>query len=464
MHSSKHHRYPCKTQILIFFGLLVLLLTAWAAPVLASPLPKTTTGSVVQQQTGSHPPAILRVKERQEVANGYLWFYYDIYFTDPDGDAAALTYAVIASSLPYPLTLTDAPIEASAEEQQTEALYTEVTACWQKMDLTYEGRIRDSAGNLSEPVRFRLSCSAPVALDTTPFLVSGLVTAAVIGVLLLLGFWLLFRQRPAERLPALRSTLLFTGLFMFVRFVQLIVHEGGHSLYSLVNNLPTMLYVHPFLFRGFSRPIISGSGIWKDVLGSAAALPLALLIFLLFWKRRSTALLPLVMIFPVIALTDGYNVMGIQDDFRNLVQATGLPAAPFLILGALIFCLGLLSFLSLFPLMGMDPGDNKALFALPAGMFMGSVLSLLVAHIFVLGSPIHQDYFMGWEILSDNFFLFYVPFGLFFALLYVTLFRKLYPHLPGWLRTETVTLTWKDLRLPGLLWAASVVIGLMIII
>jgi hypothetical protein len=249
---------------------------------------------------------------------------------------------------------------------------------------------------------------------------------------------------------------------MFVRFVQLVVHEGGHSLYSLVNNLPTMLYVHPFLFRGFSRPIIIGSGIWKDILGSAAALPLALLIFLLFWKRRSTALLPFVMIFPVIALTDGYNVMGIQDDFRNLVQATGLPSAPFLILGALIFCIGLIAFLSLFPLMGMDPGDNKALFALPAGMFLGSVLSLLIAHIFVLGSPIHQEYFMGGELLSDNFFLFYVPFGVFFAVLYVTLFRKLDLRLPAWLRAETVALTWKDLRLPGILWIASVVIGLVI--
>lgn len=464
MHPSQSTRYPYQPQILTFFGLLVvLLLAAWAAPAFASPLTRTGLGFAVHQ-SGGHLPVILRVEERQEVANGHLWFYYDIYFADPDGDAAALTYTVIASTLPYPLTLKDAPIETSAEEQQIEALYTEVSACWQKMDLIYEGRIRDRAGNLSEPVRFHLFCPASVALDTTPFLVAGLATAAGIGLLLLLGFWLLFRQRPSERLPALRSTLLFTGLFMFVRFVQLIVHEGGHSLYSLVNNLPTTLYVHPFLFRGFSRPIIIGSGIWKDILGSAVALPLALLIFLLFWKRRSTTLLPFVMIFPVIALTDGYNVMGIQDDFRNLVQATGLPAAPFLILGALIFCLGLIAFLSLFPLMGMDPGDNKALFALPAGMFLGGVLSFLAAHIFVLDSPIHQEHFMGWEILSDNFFLFYVPFGLFFALLYVNLFRKLSPRLPAWLRAESVTLTWKDQRLPAILWTVSIVIGLVIIL
>ena len=73
-------------------------------------------------------------------------------------------------------------------------------------------------------MRFHLPCPAPIALDATPFLVAGLVTAAGIGLLLLLGFWLLFRQRPAERLPALRSTL----LFMFVRFVQLIAHWRKH--------------------------------------------------------------------------------------------------------------------------------------------------------------------------------------------------------------------------------------------
>jgi hypothetical protein len=48
-------------------------------------------------------------------------------------------------------------------------------------------------------------------------------------------------------------------------------------------------------------------------------------------------------------------------------------------------------------------------------------------------------------------------------MLYVTLFRWVYPRLPAWLRTETVTLTWKDLRLPALLAAVSVILGLIII-
>jgi hypothetical protein len=138
-----------------------------------------------------------------------------------------------------------------------------------------------------------------------------------------------------------------------------------------------------------------------------------LFFIMLFWKRRSLALLPLVM---------------------------------------------------LFPLAGLDPGDNKALFVLPAAMFLISTLSFLVEHIFVPGSPIDLEYFMEREILSDNLFIFWVIFGIVLAVLYVTLFRKLYPRLPAWLRSETVNLTWKDLRLPGILWAVSTVIGLVIVI
>ena len=49
------------------------------------------------------------------------------------------------------------------------------------------------------------------------------------------------------------------------------------------------------------------------------------------------------------------------------------------------------------------------------------------------------------------------------AVLYVTLYRKIHPRLPAWLRTETVVLTWKDLRLPALLAAVSVILGILII-
>jgi len=451
---------PRKARILGFFCLLTLLQTACSS----AALPSQPPGEAVQPQAGSHAPVILRVVERQQVVDGFFYRHEDIYFVDPDGDAAAMTYAVTSSTLAYPLNFPDTPIEASAEKQRVEALFTETIACWQKLELEYEGRIRDGAGNLSGPVRIRLSCTAPQPLDTRPLLISGLGTASAIALVLLLGFWLLVRKRPAGRLPALRSMILLFFLFMLLKFLQVLIHEGGHSLYTLVLGVPTTLYVHPFMFAGYSRPRIVGASLWYDILGSAIALPVGLLISMLFWKRRLTARLPLLMLFPFIALNDGFNVMGMMGDFRNVVQSSGLPAALFLILGALIFCIGIICLFSLLPLVGLDPGDLKTLFVLPAAVFLASALSFLVAHLFVPGSPINREYFLGREILSSASLGF--AFTLIFfilAVLYVSLFRKLSPRLPAWLRSGTVKLAWKDLRLPGILWAVSVIIGLIVI-
>ena len=137
-----------------------------------------------------------------------------------------------------------------------------------------------------------------------------------------------------------------------------------------------------------------------------------------------------------------------------------------IVIGFLILCIGLLSLFSLFPLVGLDPGDYKVLFILPASMLLWSVLSWVVAHFFVRGSPIDLEYFLGQEIIltANVSILLYLIVGILLAVLYVTFFRKLYPRLPAWLRAKTINPTWKDLRLPGILWAVSVVIGLIIVI
>ena len=365
MKTSDTNRRHSRPRIPAFFCLFALLLAACSSSAPTSQSPDVTPEPALHPQAGSHPPVILRTTaQRQQVIDGWLYFHQDIYFTDADGDAVAVAYEVTSSSLAYPLNFPDAPIEASAEEQRDEALLTETAQCWQKMELAYEFRVRDQAGNLSEPVPFSISCAAPVPFDTMPLLMAGVRQAILFGLLLVLAFWLLFRKRPAERLAALRSLVLMFLLFMLVGFLGGVLHEGGHSLYLLVKGVPVTLYVHPFAMSAFSRPIVPGSGIWKDILGSAIALPVSLLISSLFWKRRSLALLPLVMLFPYSAMGDGFNVMGFMGDFWNLVQLTGLPAPLFWVLGALIMCIGITSFLSLLPLSGLDPRDNKALFVL----------------------------------------------------------------------------------------------------
>jgi hypothetical protein len=454
-----------KSRIVSLFvlgTLLVLLLAACSPASPASQPPEPAP--VVQPQAGSHAPVILRVEDRRDGIDGFLWIYQDIYFTDPDGDAAAMTYQQVSSSLNYPLNFTDDPIEATNAEQKGEALFTVTGRCWQKLELAFESRIRDEAGNLSEPVLFTMTCTTPPVVDTRSFLIKGLSVAIPIALILLLGFWLLFRKHPSERLPALRSMLLLFCLLLLFRFVQFVLHEGGHALYLVARGIPFTLYVHPFIFSGYARPAIDSS-IWKDILGSLTAIPLSMLISLPFWKRRSLALLPLAMLFPYVALFhDGMNVLGLEGDFRNLVQVNDISPVPFYILGALIIVVGLISLFSLLPLLGLDPKDKKVLIVIPAALFLQSAISFLVAILIVPGSPIDREYFLGQEIIAQaNAFIPQTVIGLILAVLYLTLFRKIAVRLPAWLRTETVALTWKDLRLPAGLAAVSVILGLIII-
>jgi hypothetical protein len=350
------------------------------------------------------------------------------------------------------------------EQQKGEALVSVGGSCRQKMELVIESRIRDRAGNLSEPVTFRISCLTPPVVDTSAALVSGLSIAFALALILVLGFWLLFRKHPGERLPALQSVLLLFCLFLWMTFIQKILHEGGHALYTLIRGVPSLLYVHPFNFSGYSRPIIDAS-IWKDISGSVSALSFSLLISLPFWKHRSPAFLPLAMLFPYVLIYDGINVLGLMGDFRTLVETNGISPIPFLFLGALIGAAGIALLFRLLPQIGLDPKDKEALFVLPAAMFLAGVLSFLVACIFVPGSPIDREYFLGREIVSTASMLLPVQTigWAVFAVLYVTFFRRVFPRLPAWLQTGTVQLAWRDLRLPVVLATLSVILGLIII-
>lgn len=90
---------------------------------------------------------------------------------------------------------------------------------------------------------------------------------------------------------------------------------------------------------------------------------------------------------------------------------------------------------------------------------------MLVAYLFVLGSPVDIRYAEGGGIIAsaNNVAIFLPILGVLFTVIYNTLFRKIYPKLLAWLRTEAVRLTWKHLRLPSLLAVISITLGLIII-
>jgi len=264
----------------------------------------------------------------------------------------------------------------------------------------------------------------------------------------------------------LESTILLFLLVYPVYFMFLVFHEGGHALHTLAMGGPvSMFYVHPFPMAGYALPPFDWKNVWFHAAGAALVLLVSLLIFTLCWKHRSVALLPLVMFFPWTAIVQGFVILTVMDDFNNIVQLTGMSPIVFRVTGLMLVVAGIFLFVSLFPLLGLIPRDLKSLIVVPAAFFLWALVGLIVGYLFVPGSPVDVVYGLGEVILATakSSLVLFVIFSVVLATTYVTFYRWAYPWLPAWLRTETVNLTWKDLRVPALLAIISVILGLIII-
>jgi len=246
----------------------------------------------------------------------------------------------------------------------------------------------------------------------------------------------------------LRAFLLFFCVLFSLRFWLLLFHEVGHALPDLINgNVFTGLYVHPFSFGGFVVTPTSDSVI-SNAAGPVMMVLVPLLIFILLWKHPSMALLPLVMVFPWAAMEQVANVTQIAQtgDFHNIIRLTGLPEAVILIPCLVLFVIGVFFFLLLMPLLGLGPKDWRVLLVLPAAVILRSRVSIVVARLVVPGSPIDIVYHERTSIIQTGMGIgsFDVLLVLLLGVIYLTLYRLIYPRIPSWLRSETVLLTWKS--------------------
>jgi hypothetical protein len=268
-------------------------------------------------------------------------------------------------------------------------------------------------------------------------------------------------------LSLIQSILVVTCVFLTQNFLGSLFHEGGHALVPLAHGLRITLFIHPFTFAGFGRPIWDYNNFWTHISGPLGGTLIPLLLFLLLWKRRSTSLLPLLLTFAYGIIFEGLNMIQPGNgDFYNLIKITGLPAAPFLILGSLMIVLGIFFTLSLFPLFGLAPKELRTLIVIPASFLLQGLLGWVVAFLFVPVSPFLQAEGLVTEVSNSasQAVVMSPIIGLLLALIYISLYRWLYPKLPASLRAEVVSLTWKDLRPAAAMAGACVVLGLIMIL
>ncbi len=269
-------------------------------------------------------------------------------------------------------------------------------------------------------------------------------------------------SRPTFILPILLIAFVFT----LSQFLGSLLHEGGHALVILASGVRiTSFIIHPFSFVGYVRPMVDSSNVWMHAAGPLAGLVPGLLLFILFWKRRSPGRLPLLLMFSMGAISQGLAAALMLYDYNQMVNIIGIPALLLQIPGLILIVVGIFLTLSLFPLFGLSPQDIKTLFVFPAGNFLYTAFGLAIAYLFVPGSSFYKTEGLVAETMTSAYqiMFFSTVMGLILSALYISLYRWISPKLPAWLRTEPVNLAWKDLRLPAALFAVCVVVGLIII-
>ena len=265
------------------------------------------------------------------------------------------------------------------------------------------------------------------------------------------------------------SILLLFFLLFPLTFMELILHEGGHALDKLTHSFAIQIfYAHPFSFNGYVRPFSDWNSVWRHASGAVVSILVSLLIFIPFWKHRSVSTLPILLLFPWIAIKAGFgviNIAGETGDYYNIIKLMGMSPTLFYVFGFIFFSLGIFFCISLFPLLGLAPQDRRSLFVIPAAVLMWSVLSIIVAYLFVPGSPIDIQYHLGGEIImsANSSPIFGVIIGVLLAVIYISLYRGIYRGLPTSLRAEKVILSWRDLWYPCVLFTISMILGLLVI-
>ncbi len=182
--------------------------------------------------------------------------------------------------------------------------------------------------------------------------------------------------------------LLLLGAFAFAIGIVQSVHELGHALALRAYGISDVrIVLHPFLgSRTIWQDTTDYAGFGTvDAAGPLAPITLGAIVTLALWRWRRAILLPLLLILPLGAVSEGFsNLMQLAfqspgSDALRMVEA-GVPIAVFAGVALVIFAFGLASFCLLLPLLGVAPGDpfRRKFTILAGGMIPYWLVTMLV--------------------------------------------------------------------------------------
>jgi hypothetical protein len=234
----------------------------------------------------------------------------------------------------------------------------------------------------------------------------------------------------------LRSTLLLLGAYVFAYSVLVTLHELGHFLaLRLYGVTDVRIVLHPFTGSYTSWNTTNAFIGVVDAAGPLNAILIGTIVTAALWSRRRPALLPFLFLGPVAYLTEGLsNFMQVAlqspgSDAMRIVAA-GVPEIVLLVLTVALFLLGIVSLMSMLPLVDLAPEsrfpERFGVLAIGLGMFM------------LLG--------IGYGMLVDNQAVSrngpHLLFALVMAGLLAALYRPLYPWLARTFRNAVTPVAW----------------------
>ncbi|MGY5879613.1 MAG: hypothetical protein RTV31_05150 [Candidatus Thorarchaeota archaeon] len=208
----------------------------------------------------------------------------------------------------------------------------------------------------------------------------------------------IIEQFPIEtstRTSLYESALLLLGSYMIAALLTTAIHELGHGMALASISVDFQLMLNPFS-TSMTMPLLpipSDSLAWVAAAGTIVELVFGTAVFAIFWRWRSSKLLPLLMAAPLSYLTSaGYFLLGssIVDGDTALMITMGIPELLIQGLGAVMLVLGVVFLILMFPLLGMSRNDSfKRIFLI---LFLGMTLHGFGMIVFALVANPYELY------------------------------------------------------------------------
>jgi hypothetical protein len=280
----------------------------------------------------------------------------------------------------------------------------------------------------------------------------------------------------SPRSSLVRAIGLLMGASFFAYLLSIAIHELGHYLSYLILGVSQrdIVYVlHPFA-NNYNLTLGDTSAAfgtpWRRAFGGASGplfdLLVTVTVSLLLWRKRSPALLPLLLPGSYALLHESVNmVMGVAKGYGDwsTVVSVGVPPGILLLLSALMLAAGCIWMLLLLPLAGISAQDPlwRKLIVLLTGIPLLFLCAVVYQTLF--GVDYYVPSYGGvvtMEGIRTDKMVFMVASTVLTAII-TPLHRPLFPWLDRLSQTPTAQVRWRDMLVAISLGAAIVICQLV---